>query len=360
MDYRKTYIIAEAGVNHNGSVDNARKMVDVAADAGADAVKFQSFRAERVVSLRAPKAEYQKRATDPLESQCEMIKRLELDQASHEKLIRYCQKKKVQFLSTPFDTESLDMLMGTFHLPLVKVSSGDITNAPLLLKAAGWKKPVILSTGMSSLSDIETALGVLAFGYTGDRRNPSRAAFSETFHSDKGQRALSKMVTLLHCTTEYPVPFDEVNLRAMSVMRSAFGLPVGYSDHTTGIAAAIAAVSLGAVVIEKHFTLDRNLPGPDHRASLEPDELKVMVESIRQAERALGAERKTITQSELKNRAIARKSLVAGAPIRKGEYFSEDNVAVKRSGLGLSPVFYWDIVGKRADKDYEPDEVILL
>jgi N-acetylneuraminate synthase len=360
MDYRKTYIIAEAGVNHNGSVDSARKMVDVAAEAGADAVKFQSFRAERLASIGAPKAEYQKRATDPLESQYEMIRRLELDEASHRKLIEHCEKKKVQFLSTPFDTESLDMLMGVFRLPLVKISSGDITNAPLLLKAARWKRPVILSSGMSSLSDVETALGVLAFGYTGRRRNPSRAAFGETFHSDKGQKALSKMVPLLHCTTEYPAPFDEVNLRAMSVMRSAFGLPVGYSDHTTGIAAAIAAVALGAAVIEKHFTLDKNLPGPDHRASLEPDELKVMVESIRQTERALGAERKTVTQSEAKNRTIARKSLVAGVPIREGECFTEGNLAVKRPGLGLSPVFYWDILGKRADKDYEPDEVILL
>jgi len=360
MMQNKTYIIAEAGVNHNGSVERAKKMIDVAAEANADAVKFQSFRAEKIVSPGAPKAEYQKRTTDSVESQHEMIKRLELDETSHRALIQHCKKRRIQFLSTPFDIESLDMLIGTLHLPLVKISSGDITNAPLLLKAAQWKKPLILSTGMSSLSDIETALGVLAFGYGGTSRKPSREAFREAYLSEKGQHALGKMVTLLHCTTEYPAPFEEVNLQAMDVMHSAFGLPVGYSDHTTDIAVAVAAVALGAVVIEKHFTLDRNLPGPDHMASLEPDELKVMVGSIRQVEKSLGARRKTPTASELKNKPVAQKSLVAATCIRKGEFFTEQNVAVKRPGSGLSPIFYWDIVGRKADKDYAPDEAITL
>ena len=360
MDYKGTFVIAEAGVNHNGSLDRAREMVDAAAEAGADAVKFQSFTAERIVIRKAPKAEYQKRMTDPAESQYEMIKRLELDRLSHRRLIQHSRKRKIQFLSTPFDLESLQMLMGEFHLPMAKISSGDLTNAPLLLKAAQWKKPVILSTGMSSLADIETALGVLAFGYTGADRKPSTQEFKRSFFSEKGQKALRKMVTLLHCTTEYPAPFQEVNLRAMKVMNSAFGLPVGYSDHTEGISVAIAAVALGAVMIEKHFTMDRDLPGPDHRASIEPDELKAMIDSIRQVETALGAKRKIPVPSEQKNRVVAQKSLVAAKAIRRGEPFTEANITVKRPGTGLSPVFYWDILGRRAQKDYVSDEAILL
>jgi N-acetylneuraminate synthase len=359
MNYRKTYIIAEAGVNHNGSLDRAKEMVDAAAQAGADAVKFQSFRAEKMVIREAPKAEYQKRMTDPAESQYEMIRRLELDQVSHKKLIHYCRKRKIQFLSTPFDLESLQMLMGDFRLPMVKISSGDITNAPLLLKAAQWKRPVILSTGMSSLADIETALGVLAFGYTRANRKPSIEAFRESYRSEKGQKVLSRMVTLLHCTTEYPAPIQEVNLRAIEIMQSAFGLPVGYSDHTTGHAIAIAAVALGAVVIEKHFTMDRTLSGPDHRASLEPSELKVMIESIRQVESGLGMKRKIPGPSEWRNRVVAQKSLVAALAIKRGELFSEANIAVKRPGTGLPPLFYWELLGKRAQKDYVPDEAIL-
>jgi len=356
----KVFIIAEAGVNHNGSLDLARKLIDAAFKAGADAVKFQTYKTEKFISRIAPKAEYQRETTGDGESQFEMLKKLELGEETFGVLNQYCGEKGIQFLSTPFDIESLDMLIGTLQLPLVKISSGDITNAPLLLKAAQWKKPLILSTGMSSLSDIETALGVLAFGYGGTSRKPSREVFREAYLSEKGQHALGKMVTLLHCTTEYPAPFEEVNLQAMDVMHSAFGLPVGYSDHTTGIVVAVAAVALGAVVIEKHFTLDRNLPGPDHMASLEPDELKVMVGSIRQVEKSLGARRKTPAASELKNKPVAQKSLVAATRIRKGEFFTEQNVAIKRPGSGLSPIFYWDIVGRKADKDYAPDEAITL
>ena len=360
MDHKKTFIIAEAGVNHNGSLDRAREMIDVAVGAGVDAIKFQSFRAERLVTRETPKAEYQKKLTASAESQYEMLKRLELDKRSHRKLIEHCRKRNIQFLSTPFDTESLGMLMGEFGLPIVKISSGDLTNAPLLLKAAQWKRLMILSTGMSSLADIEVALGVLAFGYTRADSRPSDRAFRQSFLSDKGQKALRKMVTLLHCTTEYPAPFPEVNLRAMGVMHSAFGLPVGYSDHTTGIAVTVAAVALGASVIEKHFTLDRKLPGPDHQASIEPGELKMMVESIRQVESALGSGRKTSTPSEQKNRAVAQKSLIAAVAIRKGECFTEANLTVKRPGVGLPPVRYWELLGKPAQKSYAPDEVILI
>ncbi len=360
MDHKRTFIIAEAGVNHDGSLDRAMEMIDSAAQAGADAVKFQSFRAKKLVVRKAPKAEYQRRATNPEESQHEMLRRLQLDKASHKKLIQHCEKRKIQFLSTPFDPESLQMLMDEFDLPMVKISSGDLTNAPLLLKAAQWKRPMILSTGMSSLADIETALGVLAFGYTDSDGKPSDKVFKQSFLSEKGRKALGRMVTLLHCTTEYPAPFGEINLRAMELMRLAFGLPVGYSDHTTGTAVAIAAVALGAAVIEKHFTMDRSLPGPDHRASLEPTELKIMVKSIRQVESALGTMRKIPTRSELKNSPVARKSLVAATAISRGELFTETNIDIKRPGTGLAPIFYWEVLGRRAQKDYAPEEAILI
>jgi N-acetylneuraminate synthase len=360
IDFKKTYIIAEAGVNHNGSLDRAMEMVDAAAEAGADAVKFQSFRTGKIVSPDAPKAEYQKKTTNPGETQYEMLRKLELDISSHRALIRRCQERKIMFLSTPFDFESLQMLMEEFNLPIIKISSGDITNGPLLLNAAKWKRPIILSTGMSSIADIETALGILAFGYTGARRKPSIEAFRESYCSERGLQALVRMVTLLHCTTEYPAPFDEVNLHAMGVMRSAFGLPVGYSDHTAGIAVTLAAVALGAVIIEKHFSMDKNLPGPDHRASLEPGELKTMIESARAIEKSLGSQRKAPTVSELKNKHAAQKSIVAAVAIREGERFTEKNVTVKRPGSGLSPVFYWDIMGRRADRNYFPDEAIAL
>ena len=351
------FIIAEAGVNHNGSIEMAKKLIDVAADAGADAVKFQTFKAEKIISKHAPKAAYQKKTTAEAESQLEMVKTLELDEKAHRVLVRHCKKRKIEFLSTPFDFDSIDLLV-RHKLSRLKIPSGEITNGPYLLHIAGTGKPVILSTGMSTLGEIETALGALAFGYVTPKDRPSLKAFQDAFCSEQGKQALEEKVTLLHCTTEYPAPFDEVNLRAMKTMRIAFGLPVGLSDHTQGIAVPIAAVALGASVIEKHFTLDRNLPGPDHKASLEPDALKAMVMAIRNVEAALGTGQKVPTVSEMKNRYIARKSLVAAKQIRKGETFSAANIATKRPGTGFSPMKYWELLGRRAQKYYDYDDLI--
>lgn len=352
------YIIAEAGVNHNGSVDMALQLVDAASDAGADAVKFQTFKTDLLVSKAAPKADYQVKAMGELETQYEMLKKLELDEVSHRTLIEYCRRKGIEFLSTPFDSESVDLLTGVFNLPRLKISSGEITNAPLLLKVASTGKPVILSTGMSSLGEIESALGVLAFGYTQSEKDPAIEGFVEAYGSWKGQNALRDNVVLLHCTSEYPAPYSDVNLRAMDTLHAAFGLPVGFSDHTPGIAVPIAAAARGAVVIEKHFTLDRNLPGPDHKASLEPCELIEMVKSIRQVEESLGYSVKSPALSEKKNISVARKYLVAAREIKPGEIFTAENITVKRGGRGISPLYYWDMLGKRAVRKYAEDEVI--
>lgn len=359
MHTHHTYIIAEAGVNHNGSLDMAKELVEVAANAGADAVKFQTFKADKLVSRLAPKAEYQSKTTDAAESQHEMIRKLELDEHAHQVLIEHCKICGIEFLSTPFDLESLDLLAERFDLPTIKIPSGDITNAPLLLKTAQTGKPVILSTGMCTLGDIEDALGVLAFGYLG-KCGPSITAFRAAYCSADGQTLLQNKVTLLHCTTEYPAPLEEVNLRVMDTLISAFGLPVGYSDHTEGVTVPIAAVARGAVIIEKHFTLDRALPGPDHKASLEPAELKQMVAAIRFVEQALGSGRKIPTPSELKNMSVARKSLVAACSITSGEPFTAENIVVKRPGNGLSPMEYWNSIGTTAQCDFEKDELIAL
>lgn len=351
------YIIAEAGVNHNGSLELAKKLIDVAVDAGADAVKFQTFKADTLVSKKAEKADYQRQTTSADESQYEMIKKLELDEEAHRLLIDYCKKAGIQFLSTPFDLASVDLLARTYDLPCIKIPSGEITNGPLLLKSAQTGKSVILSTGMSTLGEIEDALGVLAFGYLGNS-GPSIAAFRAAYCSAQGQALLLNKVTLLHCTTEYPAPFIDVNLRVMDTLKSAFGLPIGYSDHTEGIAVPIAAVARGAVVIEKHFTFDRALPGPDHKASLEPAELRQMVRSIRDVEQVLGVGTKHPTPSELKNMPVARKSLVAACTIRSGESFTAENLAVKRPGNGLSPMQQWDLLGRKASKDFAVDEPV--
>jgi N-acetylneuraminate synthase len=354
----KTYIIAEAGVNHNGSLELAIELVDAAADAGADAVKFQTFKAERLVSRSAPKANYQKETTGETESQYTMLKKLELDRDMHQKLVDHCRRRGIQFLSTPFDEESVALLAGVFDLPILKIPSGEITNGPLLLQMARNGKPVMMSTGMSTLGEVETALGVLAFGYTIPDQKPSAAAFQEAYFSEQGQQAIRSKVTLLHCTTEYPTPYEDVHLKAMDTLMHAFGLPCGYSDHTLGIAVPIAAVARGAVVIEKHFTLDRSLPGPDHRASLEPNELKAMVESIRQIEQALGQPRKKPTPVELQNRLVARKSIVAVQDIKVGERLAEHNIGLKRPGTGQSPIHYWDMLGKEAARSYRKDELM--
>lgn len=354
----RVYIIAEAGVNHNGSIEMAKKLVDAAAEAGADAVKFQTFKADKLVSKAAAKADYQIANTGVQESQYEMIKRLELSEEAHEILIKHCQTRGIEFLSTPFDIDSLKLLIQHFKLPRVKMPSGEITNAPLLLESAATGKPIIISTGMSDLTDIRQALSVLAFGYTQPKSTPNLQAFEAAFNSDAGKKALKNNVTLLHCTTEYPAPFEDVNLRAMKTMSDTFDLPTGYSDHTPGIAVPIAAVALGAVLIEKHFTLDRNLPGPDHKASLEPDELKMMVRSIREVELSLGSSIKQPAPSEIKNRHVARKSLIAAKSIKKGEKFSSDNLSIKRPGNGVSPMEYWDYLEKSSSQDYSEEDMI--
>ena len=355
----RTFVIAEAGVNHNGSLGMALELVDVAATAGADAIKFQTFQADKLVSIAAEKAGYQKASTGNSESQLEMLQKLQLGIVEHKAIMERCRQKKIQFISTPFDFDSV-ALLDELDIPLIKIPSGEVTNAPMLLRIAQTNRNVILSTGMSSLADIELALGALAFGYLKYETTPMLSAFMEVFYSNQGQQLLQEKVTLLHCTTEYPVPYDEVNLKVMETLRLAFGLPVGLSDHTCGIGLAIAAVALGAKIIEKHFTLDKTLPGPDHSASLEPGELKALVKAIRQVEMAMGTSLKIPGASEIKNVSAARKSLVAAKDICKGEVFTEKNLTVKRPGNGISPISYWEYLGTAASCDYKEDEVILI
>jgi N-acetylneuraminate synthase len=333
----KTIIIAEAGVNHNGDIDLAKKLVVEAAAAGADLVKFQTFLAKKIVSSTAPKAEYQKRTTDSCESQFEMIQKLELSRESHEVLIEECRRQGIGFFSTAFDPESFDMLLDLGCVDLIKIPSGEITNLALLRYMTRLGKPVLLSTGMANLGEVEAAIQVIEA--SGTPRH---------------------LITILHCTTEYPTPMEDVNLRAMLSMKQAFGVAVGYSDHTPGIEVAIAAVALGATVIEKHFTLDRSLAGPDHKASLEPHELKAMVKAIRNIEVALGDGVKQPSRSELKNKPIARKSIVARHEIKAGELFSEENLAAKRPGTGISPMCWDEIIGKIARRSFAVDELIEL
>lgn len=351
----RVLIIAEAGVNHNGSLEMARQLVQAAAQAGADMVKFQTFRAEKIVSRLAPKAEYQLRTTQAGESQLDMVHRLELSPEAHRKLVSSCRQQQIDFLSAPFDLDSLELLL-ELGVSAIKIPSGEITNAPLLVKIGRSGRPVFMSTGMANLGEVEQALGMLAFGYLGRQGKPTVADFQEALAA--GQKLLRERVTLLHCTTEYPAPFEDVNLKAMDTLAVAFGLPVGYSDHTQGIIVPIAAAARGAGVIEKHFTLDKNLPGPDHRASLDPEELQLMVQSIRQVEQALGSGRKFPTPSEWKNLEVVRKSLVAAKDIKKGEEFSEDNLTCKRPGGGISPLHFWEWLGQVAERDYQADEFI--
>jgi N,N'-diacetyllegionaminate synthase len=334
MQMNKVIIIAEAGVNHNGSLVLAKRLVDIAADAGADAVKFQTFTADTLVSKVAQKAAYQKQTTSAEESQYEMLKKLELGEDAHREIISHCNARRIMFLSTPFDHGSIDMLNG-FGMPIFKVPSGEITNLPYLRHIGSLGKEVILSTGMADLGEIEDALDVLLEAGTSRDR-----------------------VTVLHATTEYPCPVDEVNLRAMLTISNAFGVKVGYSDHTQGIEVPIAAVAMGACVIEKHFTLDRTMEGPDHKASLEPQELGAMVQSIRQVTQALGDGIKKPSKSETRNIVIARKSIVAARQIKAGEIFDEDNITIKRPGSGISPMRWDEIVGQVAQKSYEEDDLI--
>ncbi|MFK2827250.1 N-acetylneuraminate synthase [Bacillus sp. B190/17] len=355
-----TYIIAEAGVNHNGDIELAKKLVDIAVEAKADAVKFQTFKTENVISNQAPKADYQIRTTGEEESQFEMVKKLELSFSQFKELKAYCEERNIEFLSTPFDEESADFLIDELCMKTIKIPSGEITNAPLLLHIARKRPHVILSTGMATLSEIENALGVLAFGLLQKKEVPSMEVFKEIFISYEGQQILKENVTLLHCTTEYPALINDVNLLAINTMKKAFGLPVGYSDHTEGIAITVAAIALGATVIEKHITYDKNAEGPDHKASLSPEELNQMVISIRQVEQAKGSGVKIPSKSELKNVNIARKSIVAKKVIKKGEKLTTENITVKRPGSGITPFDYWKLLNKVTMDDFEKDEEIRL
>ena len=332
----KTLIIAEAGVNHNGDINLAKQLIVAAAEAGADVVKFQSFKAENLALENAPMAEYQERNSGRQTSQYEMLKALEISPADHEVLIEHCRTAGIEFFSTAFDIESVQLL-SKLKLSRWKIPSGEITNLPYLKSIAREKKPVLLSTGMATLSDIEAAIEV--FEENGLNRD---------------------QITVLHCTTEYPAPFPSVNLRAMLSIREAFKVSVGYSDHTLGIEIPIAAVALGATVIEKHFTLDQNLPGPDHRASLEPSEFKSMISAIRNIESALGDGIKKPGIEELKIRSVARKSIVAAVDIKCGDVFSEKNLTCKRPGTGISPMHWQKLIGTKATRDYAPNELIEL
>ncbi len=328
------FIIAEAGVNHNGSIKLAKRLIDAAVDSGANAVKFQTFKAENLVSKNAIKAEYQKKTTDALESQFDMLKKLELDIDMHKNLISYCQEKGIMFLSTPFDHDSIEML-NELGLQIFKIPSGEITNLPYLRRIGSLGKQVILSTGMSTLKEVGDALNILI---------------------DAG--TLKQNITVLHANTMYPTPMEDVHLNAMLTMQKEFGVAVGYSDHTQGIEVDIAAVAMGAICIEKHFTLDKSMEGPDHKASLEPKELKKMVLSIRNIEKALGYSVKKPSPSESVNLDIARKSIVAKQYIKKGDLLNDNNITIKRPGNGINPIKWDNIIGTNAIKDYQTDDLI--
>lgn len=353
----RVYVIAEAGVNHNGDLARAVALIDAAADAQADAVKFQTFRADALVTSAAPKAAYQVRQTGAEESQHTMLRKLELSAEAHHRLADHCRARGIAFLSTPFDEASLAFLADDMGLKQIKIGSGDMTNAPLLLEAARRGLSVILSTGMATAEEVAGALGALAYGYAGlPREKANRAAFAAALKEH--DQTLAGKVTLLHCTTDYPTAPGDVNLRAMQTLRDRFGLPVGYSDHTEGLAISLAAAAMGARVIEKHFTMDRNLPGPDHKASLEPDELKQLVASLRAIDSAMGDGDKQPRAAELANREVARKSVVAARAIAKGAAIAGEDLCVKRPGNGIPPDRIWDVIGKRADRDYKSEELI--
>jgi N-acetylneuraminate synthase len=357
--HRRTLIIAEAGVNHNGDRARALALVEAAARAGADVVKFQSFRADALATAEAAKASYQQATTGSAQSQLEMLRALELSGDDEESIAAACASANITYMSTPFDADSATHLVRRVGVSTLKVGSGDLTNAPLLLHLARFRLPIILSTGMATLAEVEQALAVIAFGYLGQAdAKPAPANFARLLLDRSTWNELRGKVTLLHCTTEYPADPPSINLRAMATLRDAFGLPVGFSDHSRGIHVAIAAVALGASVIEKHLTLDRNLPGPDHRASIEPDELTAMISAIRDIEAALGDGRKVPAAEELPNRIVARRSLVATRRIGRGERFTEDNLGVKRPGDGVPPIEYWAYLGKIAQRDYAANEVL--
>jgi len=357
-----TLIIAEAGVNHNGSEELAMELVDAAVDAGVDIIKFQTFKVEELVTSEAKQADYQIKNTEKIQSQRSMLKALELSFDSHMRIKVYCESKNIEYLSTAFDSLSLTFLTDSMNLTRLKIPSGEITNAPFILEHALAGCNIILSTGMANLEEIEYALAVLAYGFVNKVKKslPNNEDFIQAYQSTEGQKHLKEKVTLLHCTTEYPAPFDQVNLKAMATMADAFNLPIGYSDHTSGISVSLAAVAREACVIEKHFTLDRNMQGPDHKASIEPSDLKALVSGIREIEMSLGQAIKAPSACEVKNKAIARKSIIAKKAILKGEELNESNLMIKRPGTGLSPNQYYEILGSKAVSDFKIDQLIRM
>jgi len=358
---KKVFVIAEAGVNHNGDFTLAKELIDVAALSGADAIKFQTFDTKMVMTRSAVKAKYQLNTAKDSQSQFDMVKKLELPFKWHYDLLDHCKAQNIKFLSTAFDISSLDFLVDEILLDILKIPSGEITNGSFLLACARKNRNIILSTGMSNIADIEAALSIIAFGFMHDKKSiiePSQESFLKAFNSTEGRSLLKERVTLLHCTTQYPAPISEVNLNAITEMRSFFNLDIGYSDHTNGILIPVAAVALGASIIEKHFTLDKTMSGPDHQASLEPNELKDMVKSIRLVEQSMGDGKKIPAPSEIENMVVARRSLVALNEINKGEIFTSDNLGIKRPGSGLSPMLYWKYLGKKSQNTYMADELI--
>ena len=356
---KKAFIIAEAGVNHNGSIELARELVDAAISAGADAVKFQSFIASAIVTANASKAEYQIANTGSSESQLKMLQSLELSQQQQREVYEYCQSRGIQFLSTPFDSASLKFLTKNLGLKTIKIGSGELTNAPFLLEVAQSADKIILSTGMSTIDEVSEALGVIAFGMTTQKDiAPTRTSMTAAFESPQGKKAISERVTLLHCTTDYPTKPVDVNLNAMLTLGDKFNCQIGFSDHSVGVHLAVAAVAMGATIIEKHLTTSRALPGPDHQASLEPSEFKMLVSQIRELEVALGSGEKVPTEVEVQNKKIARRSIVAARQIKIGEVFTKDNIMIKRPGTGRSPIEYWSLLNTKATRDIAENEII--
>lgn len=354
----KSYIIAEAGVNHNGSMDLAKKLIDVAKDSGADAVKFQTYKTENLVTTSAKQASYQVKNLGEEMSQYTMLKKLELTFPQFKKLKEYCDQQKIEFLSTPFDFESVDFLVDELQLKTIKISSGDLTNSPFLHYIATKRIAIIISTGMATMEEIHDALSFLAFGLAHPTKEVTVERVKEFYHTEAAKKVLQNYVTVLHCTTEYPAPLKTINLQVMNTLREDLNVPIGYSDHSEGIAVPLAAAALGAVVIEKHFTVDKSLPGPDHVASIAPNELESMITGIRSIQEALGTSVKQPSTIELQNRRAARKSIVSKNRISEGQVITRECLSIKRPGDGMKPIDYWSLVGSRATRNYDIGDLL--
>ena len=354
----ETFIIAEIGVNHDGELHKALDLIDVASEAGANAVKFQTFNSESLSTKYAKKASYQRIKSKKSESQLDMLRKLELSRGDYQAIKKKCLERNIQFMSTAFDSESLKFLVEIMKVKTLKVPSGEITNGPFLLEHARTGLNIILSSGMSNLKEVETALAYICFGYLNPKKEVKPQEVYKSYHSKEGKSILEEKVIILHCTSQYPAPLEDINLNALRTLKREFGTRIGYSDHSLGYLVSSSAISLGADVIEKHITLDKNLPGPDHGASLDPDEFKEFVKVIKDTEVFLGDGIKRITTSEEETKDVARKSIVANQFIKKGEIFTDENLTIKRPGIGMSPMQVWDLFGKESPKDFSKDEII--